>query len=272
MRLAYDLVTLLDERPVWAQEVLVARLKEMAVAPRPGEPGVTGGPGAGTGAQGPGQGNGGAAAAASSTPGGAQAGPTSGGVAGAQPPSGSGGGAGVLAATGDATRAPQLPANIVGTAFSSQAVQANLVRHVYRFRTGPWRGLCVRRGYDPRQDPEARRYQVLQYKLPTGWFNTMAAHRALTGGGQGAGQGKKAGAGAKVQGPAGAGQGSGAGPFARAPSLSPAPAGASPFFCYLERLHHFLDLPSSSSVELQVCDLQDDRIRRLLANSKPTDR
>jgi hypothetical protein len=36
--------------------------------------------------------------------------------------------------------------------------------------TGPWRGLLIRRGYDPRSDPEARKYQSVAYTLPGDWY------------------------------------------------------------------------------------------------------
>lgn len=38
----------------------------------------------------------------------------------------------------------------------------------YRFTKGPWRGLLIRRGYDPREDRSARRLQSFEYKLPPG--------------------------------------------------------------------------------------------------------
>lgn len=48
----------------------------------------------------------------------------------------------------------------------SQSLLAGLC---YKFRNGPWQGAWVRKGYDPRKNPEARQYQVLQYTLPVTW-------------------------------------------------------------------------------------------------------
>lgn len=30
---------------------------------------------------------------------------------------------------------------------------------------GPWRGSWVKYGYDPRKDPEARKYQILDFRV-----------------------------------------------------------------------------------------------------------
>ncbi|PNH10067.1 General transcription factor 3C polypeptide 5 [Tetrabaena socialis] len=49
------------------------------------------------------------------------------------------------------------------------AVERIVQRLCYRFKTGPWRGLFIRRGYDPRADAGARRYQALTYSLPNNW-------------------------------------------------------------------------------------------------------
>jgi hypothetical protein len=40
----------------------------------------------------------------------------------------------------------------------------------YRFRNGPWRGAWVRKGYNPRVDPGAGKYQVVHYRLPREWW------------------------------------------------------------------------------------------------------
>jgi hypothetical protein len=34
---------------------------------------------------------------------------------------------------------------------------------------GPWKSLWVSCGCDPRDSEDARRYQILQYRLPTEW-------------------------------------------------------------------------------------------------------
>jgi hypothetical protein len=35
----------------------------------------------------------------------------------------------------------------------------------YRFHSGPWRHIYIRRGYDPRQSPESRFYQILDFRI-----------------------------------------------------------------------------------------------------------
>lgn len=37
--------------------------------------------------------------------------------------------------------------------------------YAYYFLTGPWRALWVRIGYDPRKDPAAKRYQMLDFRV-----------------------------------------------------------------------------------------------------------
>jgi len=41
------------------------------------------------------------------------------------------------------------------------AAAAALARSVYTFKTGPWAGLWIRRGYDPRADPAAAAWQAV---------------------------------------------------------------------------------------------------------------
>ncbi|KAM6984836.1 general transcription factor 3C polypeptide 5 [Aplochiton taeniatus] len=60
--------------------------------------------------------------------------------------------------------------------WSRNAVKANLDIHpeklklllpvvAYYMVTGPWRSLWVRLGYDPRKNPEAKKYQVLDFRI-----------------------------------------------------------------------------------------------------------
>lgn len=35
---------------------------------------------------------------------------------------------------------------------------------------GPWTGAWVRRGHDPRTDPNSLQYQTLEYVLPAEWY------------------------------------------------------------------------------------------------------
>ncbi|MEO2190880.1 MAG: hypothetical protein ABGY24_00400 [bacterium] len=45
--------------------------------------------------------------------------------------------------------------------FSDADANAQLAKLCYRFSSGPWRGCWVRKGYDPRKDPRAGKYQVV---------------------------------------------------------------------------------------------------------------
>ncbi|XP_077944356.1 general transcription factor 3C polypeptide 5 [Gasterosteus aculeatus] len=60
--------------------------------------------------------------------------------------------------------------------WSRNAVKANINIHpdklklllpvfAYYMVTGPWRSLWVRMGYDPRKNPEARKYQILDFRI-----------------------------------------------------------------------------------------------------------
>ena len=40
--------------------------------------------------------------------------------------------------------------------------------------SGPWQGLWARRGYDPRLDDSARRWQALHYATPSSWYHHTA--------------------------------------------------------------------------------------------------
>jgi general transcription factor 3C polypeptide 5 (transcription factor C subunit 1) len=43
-----------------------------------------------------------------------------------------------------------------------------LIRRVgYYFLDGPWRSTYVKFGYDPRRDPDARRWQMLDFRQPS---------------------------------------------------------------------------------------------------------
>lgn len=49
------------------------------------------------------------------------------------------------------------------------AVRRLVAGHAYRFVTGPWRRLWVRRGLDPRTDPSTRCMQMIEFRMPTQW-------------------------------------------------------------------------------------------------------
>lgn len=48
-----------------------------------------------------------------------------------------------------------------GVVFSDADANDQLAKLCYRFCSGPWRGCWVRKGYDPRKDPRAGKYQVV---------------------------------------------------------------------------------------------------------------
>ncbi|CAL8464879.1 g4414 [Coccomyxa elongata] len=53
-----------------------------------------------------------------------------------------------------------------------------LPRIAYIFRNGPWRGLWVRRGFDPRSDSSSRMYQALEYRAEERSVSDTAAASA----------------------------------------------------------------------------------------------
>lgn len=44
-------------------------------------------------------------------------------------------------------------------------------RLAFIFRNGPWQGLWTRRGYDPRLDESAKRWQALHVSIPSSWYH-----------------------------------------------------------------------------------------------------
>ncbi|EIE20604.1 hypothetical protein COCSUDRAFT_57748 [Coccomyxa subellipsoidea C-169] len=52
----------------------------------------------------------------------------------------------------------------VESSFTDVEFDIMLPRIAYMFRNGPWRGLWVRRGYDPRSDPTSHKYQAVDYR------------------------------------------------------------------------------------------------------------
>ncbi|XP_058806576.1 general transcription factor 3C polypeptide 5 [Phymastichus coffea] len=65
------------------------------------------------------------------------------------------------------------------TKYSSEQLKILLPSVAYYFMTGPWRITWVRLGYDPRKDPEARKYQTLDYRLKAmhGLHNSVTCKR-----------------------------------------------------------------------------------------------
>jgi general transcription factor 3C polypeptide 5 (transcription factor C subunit 1) len=60
---------------------------------------------------------------------------------------------------------------------ATRSQQELLSRLCYRFKNGPWKGTWVLRGYDPRAEPAAREYQVLEYSLPVEWWKKVLTHK-----------------------------------------------------------------------------------------------
>ncbi|KAF6255297.1 RNA polymerase III transcription factor IIIC subunit-domain-containing protein [Scenedesmus sp. NREL 46B-D3] len=48
----------------------------------------------------------------------------------------------------------------------------------YQFKTGPWKGLFIGCGWDPRASLEGRPYQMLAYRLPLEWSKAVKAAKA----------------------------------------------------------------------------------------------
>ena len=55
----------------------------------------------------------------------------------------------------------------------------------YYFNTGPWRNMWVRLGYDPRADPAAWRYQIIDYRTRSAGVCRRTAGAWLVGGAAG---------------------------------------------------------------------------------------
>ena len=43
----------------------------------------------------------------------------------------------------------------------------------YFFTTGPWRSLWVKMGYDPKKDPSAKKYQLVDFRVRQSKFRSM---------------------------------------------------------------------------------------------------
>jgi len=52
------------------------------------------------------------------------------------------------------------------TSLTAHILIAALPALAYYFVSGPWRGTWVRFGYDPRADPHAKIYQILDVRVP----------------------------------------------------------------------------------------------------------
>ncbi|KAL6785446.1 hypothetical protein ACKKBF_B00285 [Auxenochlorella protothecoides x Auxenochlorella symbiontica] len=125
---------------------------------------------------------------------------------------------------------------------------AALLPHLcYKFRSGPWKGAWVRRAYDPRAHPEARRLQTLAYELPEAWWQRLVEVKAVQ---------KAQAAEEAPAGPAGAGN---AGQEPRPlPLITPPPPAT------WAQLHSFQALPSQRTTLFQVGEIDDGEVQALL--------
>ncbi|KAG2500705.1 hypothetical protein HYH03_001470 [Edaphochlamys debaryana] len=176
-------------------------------------------------------------------------------------------------------------------------VEQAVRRLCYRFKTGPWRGLFIRRGFDPRIQVEARQHQALVYTLPHNWYRNLlraavrATRQQLQGQGAGAAGSARAPGEGKPEGQAAAGEGAegsqqapagaeagveGTGAAAGGGGAAPAPAmGALATSALapvsMDDLHNFRALPTQASSTFQLCDLRLPEVQAVLQGPLPED-
>jgi len=72
-----------------------------------------------------------------------------------------------------------------GLAFFAKNIENSAMKFIlaasaYYFTTGPWRNAWVRFGYDPRQDVNARHYQILDYRIIHNYKSKVTPKRSYT--------------------------------------------------------------------------------------------
>lgn len=112
----------------------------------------------------------------------------------------------------------------------------------YHFKSGPWRKMWVRYGYDPRQHTDARVYQVIDFRVPPG--HTRQRHLGYT---QHAPRRRKLNMQMDVS-----------------TMLEPASAPSQVERKELQLEHRFAILPSRQQTLYQLCDIDDTRIQKLV--------
>ncbi|KAJ4958367.1 hypothetical protein NE237_025478 [Protea cynaroides] len=65
-----------------------------------------------------------------------------------------------------------------GLEFGGHLLKRLLFRTAYYFSTGPFRLFWIRKGYDPRKDPESRKYQKIDFRVPPALRNFGDANAA----------------------------------------------------------------------------------------------
>ena len=143
---------------------------------------------------------------------------------------------------------------------SSRSHTELLSRLCYRFRNGPWKGTWVKRGYDPRKDPNARQYQVLDYSLPADSWKKVLRYKESSSsatGNQSAHHQLNNNNSNNNNNFASTSVSAGANSLLGLPPL----ATSYPALCA------FAGIPATQSTQLQLCDINDPQIRKSLADN-----
>ncbi|GAX75079.1 hypothetical protein CEUSTIGMA_g2523.t1 [Chlamydomonas eustigma] len=142
-------------------------------------------------------------------------------------------------ATTDTTIAPP-PSVSSSSPNLDMMLQSCLSKKAYRFRSGPWRGLYIRRGYDPRKEPESRGLQLLMYRTPSNWLEHIS-NEALRGD-------------------------AGGGPHQEGQSTDRSERNKM-IQERMDAVHRFQEVPNVKISEFQVCDLEHASIQDILRAS-----
>lgn len=63
--------------------------------------------------------------------------------------------------------------------YSVNAIAKHLPSVAYRFSKGPWRMLWIKFGYDPREDRNAGKFQIIQYRPPSSAKESINARKQV---------------------------------------------------------------------------------------------
>ncbi|KAG7672279.1 hypothetical protein Ndes2526B_g06727 [Nannochloris sp. 'desiccata'] len=150
--------------------------------------------------------------------------------------------------------------NTTFTSFPATRSQQELLSKLcYRFKNGPWKGTWVLRGYDPRAEPAARQYQVLEYSLPVEWWKKVLTHKSRV-----ANQLQQLQLHSSTRNTTAvstmASLGNAGGGLPVAPGLPP----VAPSYT---ALCSFSGVQSTQTLQLQLCDIDDSEIRYVLGET-----
>lgn len=70
---------------------------------------------------------------------------------------------------------------LFATKVKRQSLKVILKRVAFFFYDGPWRSLWIKYGYDPRQDPASRFYQILDFRIRRSGKNRPSARPTVKG-------------------------------------------------------------------------------------------